>query len=556
MELLTKSAIPEIARGKSYFDLQPTLQVIGIKPMKDGHRVVLSDGEYFDQFVVSSQNPSLNPETRLKVNQLVLVQKYEWVDYGDKKAKFIDAYSPGAEFGERVGNPTSIDKVDLESIQRSAQKDSAEYIPIRGLTTSTFDLAMKLRVTKKSEIRHWNNERGSGKLFNVNLLDSSGDEIQASFFNEAADMFYNTLEEDKVYVFKGGRVKMANQRFQTVKCDYALTFDQHSSITQAEDSGEIEKEKFSFVKIKDLPDKIRSVVDVCGVVTSPGEVAEITSRRGDQLKKRNLTLTDDSLRSIELTLWNKDAENEMLDASVGSVMVAKGVRVSDYQSCSLSSVKDTTKIMFNLAIPEVMALCNWYHNCYKSESALKITEKQGYGGKLGYKSFQEIREAYEDGPDKEDRVRVSGFIGYIRKEEPSSIWYTACKNSEACKRKVVKEADGYYKCEKCNDSFAECSYCYMASLKLQDHSGAFFVTCFDNTAEKIIGHSASYMQHLSETDTESFNNILTAPIGREIEGVLKIQVKDGKARGNLMAILENEPKKSLESYLEELEKLF
>jgi len=33
--------------------------------------------------------------------------------------------------------------------------------------------SIKARVTNKSEIRHWNNARGEGKLFSVDLIDES-----------------------------------------------------------------------------------------------------------------------------------------------------------------------------------------------------------------------------------------------------------------------------------------------------------------------------------------------------------------------------------------------
>ncbi len=52
-------------------------------------------------------------------------------------------------------------------------------------------------MTQKSAIRTWSNSRGEGKLFNMNLLDDSG-EIRATAFKNEVDKFYELLEVNKV----------------------------------------------------------------------------------------------------------------------------------------------------------------------------------------------------------------------------------------------------------------------------------------------------------------------------------------------------------------------
>jgi len=56
-------------------------------------------------------------------------------------------------------------------------------------------------VTQRSDIKHWSNQRGEGKLFSVTLMDETG-EIRATGFNDAVDNFYNVLEEGKVSLQK------------------------------------------------------------------------------------------------------------------------------------------------------------------------------------------------------------------------------------------------------------------------------------------------------------------------------------------------------------------
>lgn len=70
-------------------------------------------------------------------------------------------------------------------------------LPVSRSKLTTRRWTIKARVTQKSEIKHWSNQRGEGKLFSVTLMDETG-EIRATGFNEAVDAFYNVLEEGKV----------------------------------------------------------------------------------------------------------------------------------------------------------------------------------------------------------------------------------------------------------------------------------------------------------------------------------------------------------------------
>jgi replication factor A1 len=56
---------------------------------------------------------------------------------------------------------------------------------------------IRVRVTYKSEIKEWHNQRGQGRLFNVHFLDETG-EIRATGFNEQVDAFYDKLKEGHV----------------------------------------------------------------------------------------------------------------------------------------------------------------------------------------------------------------------------------------------------------------------------------------------------------------------------------------------------------------------
>lgn len=59
----------------------------------------------------------------------------------------------------------------------NAASDASMYMPVKALNQFSTDWRIKVRVTKKSDMRKWNNARGTGELFNVDLVDVDGAQI-------------------------------------------------------------------------------------------------------------------------------------------------------------------------------------------------------------------------------------------------------------------------------------------------------------------------------------------------------------------------------------------
>jgi replication factor A1 len=61
---------------------------------------------------------------------------------------------------------------------------------------------IKLRCTKKSDIRTWENDKGSGSLVNCDFCDRDGNKIQATLFKEMIDTYGSKILPGGVYIIQ------------------------------------------------------------------------------------------------------------------------------------------------------------------------------------------------------------------------------------------------------------------------------------------------------------------------------------------------------------------
>lgn len=118
-----------------------------------------------------------------------------------------------------------------QQTQAARSGRAAAIYPIESLSPYQNHWTIKARVTYKSEIRTWSNQRGEGKLFNITLMDDSG-EIRATGFNAAVDDFYDRLQEGKVFLVSKAKVGLAKKKFSNVNNEYELTLERNTEIEE------------------------------------------------------------------------------------------------------------------------------------------------------------------------------------------------------------------------------------------------------------------------------------------------------------------------------------
>ncbi|CAN1795936.1 Replication protein A 70 kDa DNA-binding subunit B, partial [Linum perenne] len=393
--------------------------------------------------------------------------------------------------------------------------------PLVSLNPYQGNWTIKVRVTSKGNMRTYKNMRGEGCVFNVELTDEDGTQIQATMFNEAAKKFFERFQLGKVYYISKGSLRVANKQYKTVENDYEMTLNENSEVEEvANESAMIPATKFNFVPIDNLGPYVNSkdLVDVIGVVQSVSPTLSIRRKSdNEQIPKRDVTIVDESKKTVVVSLWNElatGAGQELLDIAEQSPVVAiKALRVGDFQGVSLSTV-GKSMLQVNPDTPESKKLRSWYDSDGKDSSVAPVgsglSPSMKNGGRSMYADRVPLSRIVNDqslGDDKPAFFNIRGYVSFIKPDQ--TMWYRACKT---CNKKVTDGMGGGYWCEGCQKNDSECSLRYILALKVTDASGEGWVSAFNDEAEKILGSSADELNQLrsQQDDTSSYNSKLKA----------------------------------------------
>nr|XP_020473738.1 replication protein A 70 kDa DNA-binding subunit-like isoform X2 [Monopterus albus] len=393
-------------------------------------------------------------------------------------------------------------KVSPMKATSASPGSTPKVIPIANLNPYQSKWAVRARVTSKSSIRTWSNSRGDGKLFSFEIVDESG-EIRITAFNKEVDSFFSLVEQGKVYYISKATLKPANKQYTTVKHDYEMTLNAHSSIVPCDDSQGIPTVHCDFVPIAELENRHKdAIIDVIGVCKSADDVSRITTKTSREVSKRALSLIDTTGKVVTVTLWGEEAER--FDDSGQPVVAIKGARLSDFGGRSLSALFSST-VMVNPDIPEAFRLRAWYdHEGYAADSqSLTETWSVSSASKMNWKALSDVKDEHMGHGEKAEYFSCVATVLYTRKE---NCLYQACLSAD-CNKKVIEQQNGRYRCEKCNREFPNFKYRLLLSANLADYGDNQWVTCFQETAEVLLGHSAETLGQLRDTDEAAFAEV-------------------------------------------------
>ena len=406
-------------------------------------------------------------------------------------------------------NPLSVPVVATVA---TATPQKLNYEPISGLwQKAPASYTIKVRVTSMSAVKHWSNAGGSGYLVTVNLLDEEDAQIQATAFNADADLVQSTMLPEHMYLLN-------NFQVQTAKPEYSpnnglcLTLSSRTMIRPLAEDGTIKKQIFSFSRVVDLERaEIKSIVDVIGLCTQIGPLDELTNRHtGNKSQKRVLLILDDTLASVQVTLWDALAtayDEQRLGGPGPPVVAFKALSVSGYGGRSLSSLRGQTQVYVEPnATPLTLQLRTWWDSgagprALKSDAhpmmVLTRIDKPG-GGFCERKTLgavQDIADAQgrtdvagqdTGGRPPSDFIAVLATVTYTRYNPDKPPWYPACPDKK-CGKKIGRATNGiHWYCQICNASHSKPQYRFILTVMLSDHTGTRWTTAFDQVAQTLL----------------------------------------------------------------------
>lgn len=573
---LSEGAIAAIMQGEN--NLRPVLQVINIRAIATGngpprYRVLMSDGvNTLSSFMLATQLNSLIEEKRLSAHCICQINRYIVNSLKDGRRVIIlmdlDVLKTADVVGAAIGNPvpynegqghqqqhsstpaatTTYSKPQQQTGNSASGPTAVKYhgptkqygkaggssflstpggsqskvVPIASLNPYQSKWTICARVTQKGQIRTWSNSRGEGKLFSIELVDESG-EIRATAFNDQVDKFFPLIELNKVYYFTKGHLKTANKQYTAVKNDYEITFSNETSVIPCEDAQHLPSVQFAFVPISDLENTCKdTIVDIIGVCKSYEDITKITVKSTNrEVSKRNVHLMDTSGKMVTATLWGDEAER--FDGSRQPVVAIKGARVSDFGGRSLSVLTSST-VVVNPDSPEAFKLRGWFDSEGQLLEGTSISDLRGgptAGGNTNWKTLYEAKSENLGQGDKADYFSCVATVVFLRKE---NCIYQACP-SQDCNKKVIDQQNGLYRCEKCDREFPNFKYRMILSVNIADCQENQWVTCFQESAEVILGQNAAFLGELKEKNEQAFEELFQNATFRSYEFRIRVKLE-------------------------------
>uniref|UniRef100_A0A1A8J7W6 Replication protein A subunit n=2 Tax=Nothobranchius kuhntae TaxID=321403 RepID=A0A1A8J7W6_NOTKU len=549
MPKLSEGAIEALANGSGWNDA--VLQLVNIRKIEGGSgiprfRVMMSDGRHtLSSFMLSTQLNYLAEENILAPNCVCILKKHVTNILKDGRRVVIiletELIKPAEEVCGKIGDPTPYfdgqnkgqqsgpvpaapvpevrpplqaqNKNDVNigfsrdfakkapSVMPNTPGGSSKVVPIASLNPYQSKWTIRARVTNKSSIRTWSNSRGEGKLFSMEIVDESG-EIRVTAFTQEVDKFFPLIEVGKVYYISKGSLKIANKQYTSVKNDYEMTLNGETSIIPCEDSCDVPTVQCDFVSIAELENRDKdAIVDVIGVCKSVDEMTRLTTKNNREVSKRTLSLMDMSGKLVTVTLWGEEAEK--FDGSGQPIVAIKAAKLSDFGGRSLSASFSST-LMVNPDIPEAYKLRGWFDKEGHAMDGQSLTETKGSGGgSTNWKTLSDVKNEHLGHGEKADYYTCIATVVFLRKE---NCLYQACPTQD-CNKKVVDQHNGMFRCEKCDKDFPNFKYRLILSANIADYTDNQWVTCFQESAEAILGQNAAYLGQLRDSSEAALDEV-------------------------------------------------
>ncbi|VDM95104.1 unnamed protein product [Thelazia callipaeda] len=351
--------------------------------------------------------------------------------------------------------------------------------------------------------------RGS-HMFSFIAVDESGVEIRFSAFGDVACKTATLIHVEHMYYITRASVKMTNRKYNRNQHDMEVVLQQDTEIAECTDRPLIlsPKVNFEFVHIQNLQNFVDMEIDVLGIIIGISEMKQLSSKKGEELQKREIQIVDNSGYYVNISLWGQKAIS-FSEKHYQQILAAKGLLVRCFQdSLSLVSLS-SSKLLLDPHFMEADRLRFWYAE-NRNKTFNPVSTNHILSCKLVF-----VIQLHEHKWIGQLKFSVSGQCFNVTAMITSIFTENAVyKGCISCKKKLLVEKDGdSYICSKCGIC-NEYKYCYTLrasfdldnNMELVDFTGAAYVTVFDDCAQKLIGEEADEVAKFLKFNEEKYHS--------------------------------------------------
>lgn len=213
-----------------------------------------------------------------------------------------------------------------------------------------------------------------------------------------------------MYTFAGGQIKLANKKFTSITNDYCITFDTQTIIKPAGQDKTIQASSFSFTTLEQIEAALQScTVDVIGAVLDVSPVSTINLRDGSMREKRQVTICDDTKRSIGVTLWGEACQKSIRELQI---VAFRSCRISEFKGKSLNASSASGDIVVDPDHPRMKQLRRWMGDRSVSELRDDLTSLGGDQQEGMKKNATVTLKEMETLVENDFEIQNSGRAGY------------------------------------------------------------------------------------------------------------------------------------------------
>ena len=386
---------------------------------------------------------------------------------------------------------------------------------ISALTTISTNARLYLKCKVKNAVKNFVSKttKKDCTLQSYIFSDTKGDEIQATAFNKAVENLNNIIKEGGIYEIRKVNIQLADRAFNNTRCDYKLVFNESSQAIPAPDNGKFSGVKFAIIPLEQIVDfPIGKIIDVFGFVLDDKGFQEVTTKSEKIIKMQKITLGDDTLSKIELTLWEPIASPD-INYSPGDLIAVKNCRVREYNGRKTLSTIDSTEIKKSLDKESDGRLRKFYDEHQDENEYKEIQGDTISSGASGIKSpaelvfIKDVVNTYDIEMDNKDRpvFEINGIVTKINHSERN--FYYGCA-------KCLKKMEASF-CNFCSGT--DKKTIMTLSVGIRDATSSLWVDLFGELAEKFLGIKAEDYENLIKNGNTIEENEGLIPINERIE---------------------------------------